>query len=158
MAQSVYIICTSAPYLIIVNCYIIQYSLIVKLLAERFREVIDALQTAATSRQLKRNVVFPKSKVAQLTISNFVTIRSARSTLYRISCAVSDFYSFAILPCILLCSCACVCSAYFIIMGVVILKESFCNVIMINSTLHLLFSIHPIVILSECIKQFNREV
>ncbi|THK33217.1 gustatory receptor 68a-like [Diachasma alloeum] len=143
----------------VLSCLLLQYSLIINILKERFRCLNEGLSAAVKYTiespgvsSLERNITNNRS-----VIDNFALIRNMRHSVYKIACDVADFYSFPVLLVIFNFCCNSITSIYFIIINALHRKNSGCPDSMSDCFWIMMYS-YPIVVLSESVKRFNKEV
>ncbi|THK33243.1 putative gustatory receptor 28a [Diachasma alloeum] len=150
---------TSALCTAFLSWILIQYSLIINILRDRFEGLNNAfLAISKCPIAFEENSIFSGYTMnVRLTIENFIMIRRARNMLYEISRQVSKFFSFPVLVVVSHCCCSCVDSIYFLIMTLVPFKFNGFSMISVNSVFWILMCAYPITVLSASVNTFHAE-
>nr|XP_011309056.1 PREDICTED: putative gustatory receptor 2a [Fopius arisanus] len=140
---------------------LVQYSVVINVLKDRFRGLNAALlDTAICPNILEAGAISPRcTSTERLAIDNLMMIRQARNRIYKVFQEVSRYYSFPVLIVIAYCCSCCVCDMYFCILSLIrpTTSASDKGQIFLDSIFWTLSASYPIVVLSASVNRFQAE-
>lgn len=144
---------------VILVCFIMQYTLIIRIVKGIVEEINSAFGRMDAGPILyQENSVFRvNARNSGFVVPNLIIIRRARNIIYKLSNEISDFHALPSLLIIFYFCCILVYNVYFCINYFIDEQHSW-NMVFINCLLWGIFVVYPIVILSESVKRFNSEV
>ncbi|THK32869.1 putative gustatory receptor 28a [Diachasma alloeum] len=159
LPQGIIYIVTSGLSEVFVSWLLLQYSLVIHVLEDRFRGLNDSLlATAAYPVVFTEDALFRRSVSSNsLIVENLIVIKHARNCVLKLSREVSGFYSFPVLLVIFYCCCCCVDTTYFYVMTVMRPGKDGDDNDLAGFIFCVLLNLYPIMILSTSVNRFHAE-
>ena len=144
----------------IINWFIIEYVIMVKLIKNRFQKLNRILLDTSRSSTVQtiQSLMMGNVRSSAFYVSKIVKFRRAYASLYEISCEVSDFYALPILVTIAFSCYSVVYNAYFLIMPFVLRLDGNTIHMITNSVAWLIGLMLPITMLAVGVDRTTVEV
>ena len=144
----------------IINWFIIEYVIMVKLIENRFKNLNRILLDTSRSSIVQpiQSLMMGNVRTSAFYVPKIVMFRRAHASLYEISCEVSDFYALPILVTIGFSCYSVIYNAYFLVMPFVLRLEKNTIHMIMNSGAWLIGLMLPITMLAIGVNRTTAEV